>query len=179
MGSRGFIAGPYVWTFNGRTIGISEDGWRLNQTVSGDPIRGDNLGDSMQDYVYRGGDVTIEAVLQEWDAAMLGLGTDPAKTNSTCASIFWPWASFGFSGQIGRLASLVSAPLVGVPAPTTSAATTATSGYRNLTITGAVIAPGYNFSVLFAARLRNVPIRLQALPYTLADTGGETWFTLT
>lgn len=178
MASRGFIAGPYVWTFNGRVIGISEDGWRLNQTVAGDPIRGDNLGDSMQDYVYRGGDVTIEAVLQEWDIALNGLTGDSAKTNSNCASIFWPWATLGLSGQIGRLASIVAASLVGVPAPTTSAAT-ATAGYRNLTLTNAVIAPGYNFSMLFAARLRNVPIRLQALPYTLADTGSETWFTLT
>lgn len=175
MALRGFIAGPYVWTFNAQVIGISEDGWRLNQTVSGDPIRGDNLGDSMQDYVYRGGDVTIEAVLQEWDIALNGLTGDTAKTKATVASIFWPWAIFGFSGQIGRLASNVAAVLVGTPAPTTSAAA-ATVGYRTITIAGAVIAPGYNFTQLFAARLRNVPIRLQALPYTLADTGGEAWF---
>lgn len=178
MASRGFIAGPYVWTFNGRLIGVTEDGCRLNITNFGDPIRGDNLGDSMQDYVYRGGDVTMEGVLQEWDVALNGPPTPPAKLNSSCDSIFWPWAGFGGSGQIGRLASIVAAKLVGVPAPTTSAAT-ATAGYQTITLNYAVLAPGYNVSMLFAARLRNVPIRLQALPSPLSDTGSEAWFALT
>ena len=113
---RGFVAGPYIWTYNGRSIGISEDGWRLNQTNSGDPIRGDNLGDSMQDYVYRGGDVTLEAVLQEWnfvltagelgDSDWAGLtGLSQAEINGYTYSIFWPWTYFGNTGQIGRLAS--------------------------------------------------------------------------
>lgn len=177
MAARGFIAGPYVWTFNGRAIGISEDGWRLTQTVSGDPIRGDNLGDSMQDYVYRGGDVTMEAVLQEWDVALNGVDGAGAKTNTSCASIFWPWATLGTTGQIGRLGSVVAAPLVGVPAPTTSAAS-ATAGYRTITMTYTVLPPGYNVSMLFAARLRNVPIRLQALPAPIVDSGSETWFAL-
>ena len=137
----------------------------------------DLLGDSTQDYVYRGGDVTVEAVLQEWDVSLNGVSGDGVKTNTNCASIFWPWASMGATGQIGRLASIVAAPLIGVPAPTTSAAS-ATAGYRNITITYAVISPGYNFSQLFAARLRNVPIRLQALPAPLVDSGSETWFTL-
>lgn len=166
MASRGFVAGPYVWSFNGRTIGISEDGWRLNQTNAGDPIRGDNLGDSLIDYVYRGGDVTIEAVLQEWDVALNGLDTDGAPTNAETGSIFWPWYYLGQTGQIGRLAGIVAAPLIGIPAPYTTAANT---DYSVLIIDYAVLAPGYNYTQLFASRLRNVPVRLQALPWFDGD----------
>lgn len=190
---RGFIAGPYVWTYNGRSIGISEDGWRLNQTNAGDPIRGDNLGDSMQDYVYRGGDVTIETVLQEWNFAIAagelgdsdwsGLtGLSQAEQNINAYSIFWPWTYFGNSGQVGRLASMCSAPLVGVPAPGTTAAQTVGIGgidYTTLTASYAVLAPGYNVSMLFAARLRNIPVRLQCLPSPLIDSGSENWFIIT
>ena len=64
MAARGqWIAGPYVWTFNGRVIGVTEDGFRLGMTSYADPVKGDNLGDSIQDYVYRGGDVSVSDVL--------------------------------------------------------------------------------------------------------------------
>ncbi len=175
MAARGFIAGPYVWTFNARVIGISEDGWRFDQSVAGDPIRGDNLGDAMQDYVYRAGDVTIEAVLNEWDIVANGLTGDAAKTNTNTASILWPWAVLGSTGQVGRLASTVAAVLVGTPAPGTSAAG-ATAGSRVITVSYAVIAPGSSFSQLFASRLRNCPVRLQALPGPLVDSGSEAWY---
>ena len=176
MAARGFIAGPYVWTYNARVIGISEDGWTINQSLSGDPIKGDNLGDAMQDFVYRAGDVTVEAVLQEWDIVTNGLTGDVAKTNALTASILWPWAAMGASGQVGRLGSTISASLVGTPAPGTTAAA-ATAGSRVITISYAIMAPGSNFSQLFAARLRNCPVRLQALPHPLVDSGSEVWYT--
>lgn len=177
MATRGiWIAGPYVWTFNGRQIGVTENGFRLNMVSHGDPIRGDNLGDSIQDYVYRGGDVYVEGVLNEWDVSLNGPPTPPDKTNANTASIFWPWATLGSTGQVGRLASLVAAPLVGVPAPGTTAAA---ATVKNLTITYAVLSPGYDISQLFAARHRTIPIRLQALPAPLVDSGSETWFTIT
>jgi len=173
--ARGWIAGPYVWKFNGRTLGITENGFRLGMVSYGDPVRGDNLGQSIQDFVYRGGDVSVDGVLQEWDAAMQGVVTDPSKTNSYCATILWPYATFGTTGQIGRLASLVAAPLVGNPAPGTPAAA---ATIKDLTITYAVIPPGFDVGLLFAARLRNAPIRLQALPAPTVDSGSETWCSL-
>lgn len=173
--ARGFIAGPYYWTFNGRAFGVTEDGFNLGITNFGDAIRGDNLGDSLQDYVYRGGDVDVSGVCQEWDVAIAGVSGAGAVTNSYCASIFWPWYTLGGTGQIGRLASLVAAPLIGTPAPGTTAAS---ASIKNLTITYAVIPPNFNSAHLFAARHRNFPIRLQALPYPILDSGSETWFTL-
>lgn len=171
--ARGWVAGPYVWYYNGRILGITENGFRLGLTSFGDPVRGDNLGDSIQDFVYRGGNVSMEGVLQEWDAAIYGIGE--SKTNASCASILWPYAVLGTTGQIGRMASLVAAPLVGVPAPGTAAAATTVSA---ITITYAVLPPNYDVGMLFAARLRNVPIRLQALPAPTVDSGSETWFAL-
>jgi len=161
MASRGFIAGPYVWSYNNRTIGVTQDGWNLNMSLFGQEITGDNLGDSMQDGVNRGANVTMEGQLNEWDVALNGVATDGAKTNTTCASIFWPWATLGQIGQVGKLLSLVAAPLVGTPAPNTTAAT---ATVKNITMTYAVLPFNYNVSFLFAARLRSVPMRLQALP---------------
>lgn len=176
MAARGqWIAGPYVWTFNGRVIGVTEDGFRLGMTSYADPVKGDNLGDSIQDYVYRGGDVSVSGVLNEWDLAVSGPNDPPAKTNSNTASILWPWATLGTTGQIGRLASLIAAPLIGTPCPGTTAAS---ATIKNLTITYAVLPPNFEVVHLFAARLRNAPIRLQSLPGPLADSGSETWFSL-
>jgi hypothetical protein len=174
--SRGFIAGPYIWTFNGRTVGITENGFRLSQVAYGDPVKGDNLGDSIQDFVYRGGDVSVEGTFQEYNCALNGVATDGPKVNLNCASVFWPYANYGLTGQIGRMASLVAAPLVGTPAPGTSAASTLV---KTITMVYAVLPPNFDVSVLFAARLRNVPIRLQALPWPIVDFGTETWFSLT
>jgi len=176
MAARGiWIAGPYVWTFNNRVVGVTENGFRLSLSGRGDPVMGDNLGDSIQDFVYRGGNVSVEGVLQEWDVALNGPPNPAAKSNVNTASIFWPWATLGSTGQIGRLASLVAAPLVGNPCPGTTAAT---ATQTVITLTYAVLPPDYDVAQLFAARLRNVPIRLQALPYPVVDSGSETWFTL-
>lgn len=170
--ARGWVAGPYLWTFNGRNVGITENGFRLSMTSYGDPIKGDNLGDSIQDFVYRGGDVTVEGTFQEFDAALNGDG-QAVKINSNVGSVFWPYASLGDTGQVGRLASSVSAVLTGTAIPGVNPL------LKNITITAAVIPPGFDVGFLFAARLRNVPIRLQSLPWPgLVQVGSSNWFTL-
>ena len=39
-----FIAGPYTATYNDSNIGITEQGFDLDQTYFSEPIVGDNLG---------------------------------------------------------------------------------------------------------------------------------------
>lgn len=189
---RGFIAGAYYWSYNGLFLGTTENGFRLSMTSFGDPIKGDNLGDSIQDFVYRGGDVSVEGTLQEFEAARLGGNAAiPPKVNARNQQIFWPYAIMGATGAIGTLSSLYSAPLVGTPVPGTSADLLAT--VKNLTMNFAILPPNYDVGMLFAARLRNLPIRLQALPFHPADpssvsgtplpgnnrdTAGAYWFTL-
>lgn len=173
---RGWIAGPYVWTFNGLSVGITDDGFNLNYSKFADKIRGDNLGDATQDFVERGVDVYADGVFNEWDVAKEGVAGQ-AKVNANCGSPFWPWSNtFGSSGQIGRLASVMAAALVGTPAPNTSAAA---ATIKTLTLPYAVLPPVTNLAMLFAARLRSVSLRFQGLPsaaYT--DYGNVSWFTL-
>lgn len=179
LAPRGFIAGPYVWTYNGLTVGITQDGFNLNYSMFGDKITGDNLGDSTQDYVYRGLDCYADGQFNEWDVARNGAAG--AKTNPLNFGTFWPWAEFGFSGQVGRLASVYSAALVGVSCPGTTAGGVvgAVGGLSTLTVPYGILPPGFNLAMLFAARLRSTPIRFQSLPYPqYNDIGSVRWVQL-
>lgn len=174
---RGWIAGPYVWAYNGLSVGITQDGFNLSYSMFADKVTGDNLGDATQDFVYRGLDAFADGKFNEWDVARVGALGDGGKVNPLNFGTFWPWADFGFSGQIGRLASVYSAPLVGTVAPGTTAAAAL---LRNVTIPYGVIPPGYNLAMLFAARLRDVPIRFQSLPHLpFTNFGSVNWFVMT
>ena len=181
---RGWIAGPYVWAYNGLTLGITEDGFNLSATINGQEIRGDNLGDSVQDFVYRGQDVSANGVLQEWDVARRGFVGDGGRGNPNCFSPFWPWhLVLGTAGVIGRLGSTVAASLIGTVIPGTTAAAVNDLPVGRLTIVYAVVPPGFNISQLFAAKLRNVPMQFKSLPYPYnADNPAASfvsWFSLT
>lgn len=157
----GFIAGPYTVTYNAKALGIVEDAPALEFTNSVDRITGDNLGDSLQDGVYRGGNCFIDMVLQEFNAA-------------GALEAFWPWSDdAGEVGIIGKLLNDFDAALVLTAVAGTSAA--AVGGWSPFTATHAVLAPGFPIRLLFGSRLRNVPIRFQLLPY---DSGGgnNVWF---
>lgn len=142
-----FIAGPYTVAYNALALGILEDGITLEATQSTEAITGDNLGDSIQDAVYRGGNVFLDMVLQQFDAA-------------GAQSAFWPYefANWGNVGQIGTLSSDWSKPLVLTSVAGTSAVPAV------LTVPNVILAPNYPVRMLFASRLRNVPIRFQVLP---------------
>ena len=155
-----FIAGTYTATLNGNTLGVTEGGFEIENINFGERIIGDNLGQSMQDYVYQGGDVFISMVLEEYNAA-------------GAAAAFWPWAVWGTIGQVGRLATAVGTALV-----LTDVAGTAAAGLpASISVTKAILAPGFSVRQLLATRLRKIPLRLQALPQ--GSAGSETWFALT
>lgn len=167
-----FVAGPHTATFTppGGTalaLGVTQDGYELEYTKFWDPIRGDNMGETIQDGVIRGGDCFLSFVLNEYDSA-------------AGAKMFWPEAiaaatDLGKVGQVGRLASSLAGSLVLTPVAGTSAATI---GPATLTAAKAILAPGFPVKFLFATRLRTVPIRLQLLPYV--DGSSVTrWFETT
>ena len=156
-----FVAGPYTSTLAASALGITENGFELTHRDEADIIRGDNLGQTDQDWVYRGGQTLLNTVLQEYDAA-------------GALAAFWPYhATFGRHGQAGVLGSSVAAALV----LTAVAGTTASAAPATLTITLAALDPGFDWRMLFAARLRNVPLRMKALPNN--NAGVITWFTST
>ena len=170
-----FVAGPQTVTYTPSTLqgggsalslGIVEDGYEIEHVSFADPIRGDNLGESIQDGVYRGRDCFVNAVLEEFDL------------EGVRRAILQPWVDadavtdIGEIGQVGRLLSNIAGILTITPVAGTTAATSATPGV--LTANKAILAPGFPVRFLLATRLRKIPIRFQLLPYT--DSGDTVHF---
>lgn len=178
------IAGPYTATWGGATIGVVEDGFELEQIQFAEPVRGDNLGDSKQDGVYRGQDVFINFVLQEWGVAKLANAADggevPAAPGNwtgagvTGGTVGVPWHPFSPAGvaslaqistvnnQVGVLQSDYSAPLVLTAVANTPADR---DNYpQTLTVNNAILAENFPIRLLFAARHRKIPMRMQSIP---------------
>jgi hypothetical protein len=157
-----FIAGPYTATYNSALgggadldLGITEDGFELEVTPFADLVRGDNLGESIQDGVYRGKDVYLNVVIQEWSKDGVMRAFNPFIDTDALSDI-------SEVGQVGRLLSNMAGVLIlTAVAGTTAAATPAT-----LTASRAIIAPGFPLKSLLATRLRKLPLRFLLLPYT-------------
>jgi hypothetical protein len=144
-----FVAGPYRATFNGVDLGVTQRGFELEHTFLEEIIQGDHLGESAVDSVYLGGDVFVNAVLQE------------ADLNSVRAAI-WPFSTVeGRVGRVGRTYVDVALPLV-LTVLTGSRA--ATAGPNTITLPLAVIAGGNTIRRLYGSHLRNIPMRWRAYP---------------
>ena len=161
-----FIAGRYTATYNAVGTGLTDAGYEVEQTAKAEMIdKSDGYGDTLLDWIYRGGESTIQFSSKEYMAGSL--------------AAFWPWGG-GASGTlitssvpIATLASTVAKPIV----LTSTTGTPAATAPASLTAPLALLAPNYAAKLLFDSRLRVVPIRLQLLPST--TTGVTTWFTTT
>ena len=162
------VSGAYFANYGGEYVGITEDGYELEQTTFAEPIRGDNLGDSIQDEVYRGTDVFLNFVLIEYNQAVAASG----GTDDT--PIFHPHDDvLGLLGKPGVLRGSFSGS--GLALTRYSADTTATA--VTLTLTKSVLASNFPVRLLMANRLKKIPMRMQAFPnYTEVGTtaGGYT-----
>lgn len=166
-----FIAGPYTFTLGGFSLGVSQNGMELEDISFAERVTGDNLGDSKQDGVYRGKDCFANMILNEYNAA--GVNT-----------AFSPYGTFGTIGQVGRFQSDLAAAFVATVVAGTRAATLGVP--TSITAQKAILAENFPIRLLFAARLRSVPIRLQFLPYATQNSqtpyvqsGSETHFATT
>lgn len=163
-----FIAGGYTCSFDGDTVGQIEDGIEFEWVFNGEVIKGDNLGDSMQDGVYRGGDCFCSMTLTEYDQAKL-------------LKAIWPWspagagaANFGRVGTVGVLATSAARTLILTKVIGPNASPTSITCTANGTTGGAILPFGFPIRLLLAPRLRRIPLRLQLLPYS---SGSNTvWF---
>jgi hypothetical protein len=167
-----FIAGPYTATYQpalggstGLTLGITEDGFEIETVPYADLIRGDNLGESIQDGVYRGKDVYISMVLEEWDLDGVQRLMQPYTDRDSITDV-------GEITQVGRLLTAMAGILILTPVAGTGAATSA----GILTASKAIIAPGFPLRQLLATRHRKIPIRMLLLPYVEgSDTVHYRW----
>lgn len=156
-----FVAGAYTVTLGGTTIGQVEDGIRLRYSTSVESIRGDNYGDTVQDGVFRGLSdfMYLDMVLTEYNLAL-------------AQSAFWYWsATFGTiaDGTVGKLLTALAQALVMTKVSGPNAVPT------SLTANLAILAPGNSVELLFAPRLRRVPLSLVLLPF---NSSTNKFFTL-
>lgn len=141
-----FIAGPYALTYNAQSLGTIAQPIDFELMQFGQRIEGNHLGRSLLDGVYQGGDLFLNFILNEFDAA-------------AARSAFWPFAaSFGLVGQPGALYSSFAQALV----LTALAGTNATPA--TLTFTKAVLAPNVPIRTLLGAAHKTIPLRMQVLP---------------
>lgn len=144
-------------------MGITEAGFELQQSSKAELLNETDIhGESTADFVFRGGDVFLQFNSRTYKAGAI--------------SPFWPWGALGImstaAAPIGRLASDVAGAMV----LTAVAATPAAAAPATLTATKSILAPNFDGKLLFNSKLRNVPVRLQCLPYLSTDIK---WFVLT
>lgn len=180
-----FIAGAYTATVRKRLngdlegtiasptdtpLGQIEDGINVEFTQAFEPVRGDNMGDSIQDGVFRGGDCFMDFSLVEWDLALIsGVFWPGADNTNTVATAF---ANLGTleSGYIGRLATSLAFPIVLTKLTGPNAVPAFIFAAK------ALLAPGYPARFILAPRLRRIPIRLQLYPYQRTAGVGNSYF---
>ena len=145
-------------------VGITDQGFELEQNSSAEMIEeSDAYGASLLDWVYRGGNVSLQFTGMAYKAGAI--------------TPFWPWGAMGVmmtaAAPIGRLASAVAQAMV----LTATAATPAAAAPATLTASKSILSPNSPAKLLFNSKLRKVPIRLSLLPSL--DTGTVTWFVTT
>jgi hypothetical protein len=162
MALEDFTTGAYTGVYNTFPLGLSREGYRIVHEVRQQNIeQSDGYGDSLIDYVTRGGNVSVNFTMMSFRKAI-------------AASVLWPFATSIYTlgtnaAPIGRLASDLARPFVMVVQANTPAAVI---GFGPATITAekAIMAPGQSFEHLYDSRLREVPVRLSLLPYNNAAT---------
>jgi hypothetical protein len=154
-----FIAGSYTITFGGNSLGQLEDKTlSLEIVYQGEVIRGDFLSQSIQDWVYNGGDCFMQFTCLEAEQTGVKLLTAPYTTGDQ-----------GAVGTPGVFASDYSAALV------LTKRTGPNASPLTITCNSAILAPGYPVNLLLGNTLKRVPIRLQLLP-TLYSDSKYRWF---
>jgi hypothetical protein len=156
------ISGPYYGQWNGEYMGVTEDGFELEHTFYAEAVRGDNMGDSIQDEIGRGADMSVSMTLVEFAIAKAVNGAVAA------GNIYWPTAATGLLGVMGDVATDLSSALV---LTNVNAAAPAAGNPTSITFGLAKLANNFPVRMLFASRLRRLPLRMQCYPQAGAGAG--------
>ena len=156
-----FIAGPYNWNYDGQSLGVLADAPRLRFSFTAEEVRGDNLADTIQALINRGGSMYLDLILQEWD-------------NTKAQLLMWPFsATRGYIGTatlgeagFAAIGCQISGKVLTATAAASSCASPSYWGFPNV-----VMAPNQDVSYLMGSRLRNVPISLLVLPVISTAAG--------
>jgi hypothetical protein len=155
-----FAVGSYAATYDGTSTGLTKDGYRITHDQKSEVIdKSDLYGDMMLDAIWRGANVSCE-----YTCLAFTKGT-PVLT-AFQASLYSAWSS---TTPMGRLFSDLAKALVLTVTANTPAAAVGV-GPATLTATKAILAPNYSTTHLYDNRLRELPLRVQFLPYSSTGT---------
>lgn len=152
-----WICGAYTASWSSTSVGVTKNGWELELQYKQEAIdETDVYGASTLDLIYRGIDALMSATLREW------------KAGSTAPL----WQVGG--GVLGKTVSaavpigVLGTTLAQAFVLTSTAATPAVAAPATLTIAAAIFAPSFNPRIIFDSRLREIPLKLMALPQNSA-----------
>jgi hypothetical protein len=148
----GFTSGAYSATWNNLACGQSKDGYRISHQFMKRLITGDKWGDTPQDAIVRGIDVTIEFTLIEFDGAAVQTLMNPYGTGYTAGQIGRLDVGAGGAGAFCKQLVLTALQTNPGPLPAT------------ITFPRTILHENFPVTLLQAPDLREVPIRLRAYP---------------
>lgn len=149
-----FTAGSYAATYNATGVGITDDGFRITHDQKAEVIdKSDLYGDTMLDAIWRGANVSCAYTCKAFNKGTPVL-------NPFTAALYEVWAS---GTPQGRLFSDLAQVFVMTATANTPAAI---NGPATLTASKAILAPNFSTEHLYDNRLRQLPLRMQFLPYT-------------
>jgi len=168
------LAGHYTSTYGAVACNFTRNGYELEFSTKAEMVNeSDAYGDSVIDFIHRGGNVSV---MGEYRVQAAAVGLPSASTGNMVA--FYPWGGnpglmFSAGLPIGRRASDVAASFI----MTSTALTPAAASPATLTASKAILPPDSNLKLLFNSKARSVPLRMMFLP---SETGGSgSWFTMT
>ncbi len=145
-----FIAGPFTTTWNALACGQAEDGYTTSHQFFWELIRGDSYGEAPQEGIYRGAEMDISWRAVDFSAAAMQTAFWPAS-----ATIY----TMGVPGRSAVGSSMAKALVLTAVAGTTAATVPAT-----LTLTNTILKENFPVDLVYAPRLRYVPIRMRVFP---------------
>jgi hypothetical protein len=145
-----FLSGTYTVKYGGTTIGQTKD-VAIEYVPRKQLITGDNHADTPQDAVNQGLDCFVDFTCIDWDTA-------------NTETLFWPYATWGAQGTVGRIDIQDSGPIAQAILLTNAGGNPAAGTPTTIALAECVLAEGFQVATLFAPELRQIPMRLRVYP---------------
>lgn len=157
------MAGAYTSTYGGNALNYTKSGYNIHATVKAEKVEEtDQGGLTLLDYIYRGAQVSIDAIFKVFTAFSAGgTGFVPWQWGATLGNVY------SSSNPIGRLASASAAALILTAVTGTPAA--GAGLMATLTAALAIVSPDNDMTLVLNSIGRDVPLKWDVL---LKDTTG-------
>lgn len=155
-----FVAGAYTGTWNGTSIGLTKEGYRLRLQYGTDDIDStDAYGKTLIEQFFLSTSVAIGGIFMEYKAGSVAPVTP-----------WYPLVATGALdlGIISRAASAIGKTLV----LTSTTGTPSAASPASLTAAVAIQAKGFNVEMLYGPTHREIPFLFTIIPVTTMDSGG-------